>query len=148
MFEAELMNDRNQISRSLFFKLAAGLCLGFVGWIWLRITKSEIQKENRIEFRHGKDIPLGISYFDKYYLHRTGESLRAFSTTCTHAGCRIGKSHGDRLQCSCHGSQFDGPTGIPVRGPAFKPLQELECTFDAITGQWIVRFQRNKGGKV
>lgn len=138
------MGDQNQISRSTFFRLTAGLCLGFIGWSWSRITQNQIQKENRIEFRHDNDIPLGISYFGKYYLYRTVDSLRAFSTTCTHAGCRIGMSHGDRLQCSCHGSQFDGPTGKPVRGPAFKPLRELECKFDIPSDQWIVSFMKTR----
>jgi len=133
-----LMENQKLTSRRFFLRLAAGICLGFIGWTWLKITRFQIQKENRAEFRHGQDIPLGISYFGEYYLYRTGESLRAFSTTCTHAGCRTGKSHDNRLQCSCHGSQFDGPTGKPTRGPAIKPLRELSCTFDAKSNTWIV----------
>lgn len=141
------MGDQKLISRSLFFRLTTGLCLGFIGWSWLKISGFQNEKESRIEFRHGKDIPMGISYFDKYYLYHSGESLRAFSTTCTHAGCRIGKSHADLLMCSCHGSQFDGPTGQPVRGPAFKPLQELACTFDRQSDQWVVSFRKIDHGK-
>ena len=133
------MENQKQISRSTFFRFAAGVCLGFLGWIWIRLGNFQIRKESRTEFRHGQDIPLGISYYGKYYLYRSKASLHAFSTTCTHAGCRIGMSHGHILQCSCHGSQFDGATGKPVRGPAIKPLQELECKFDATSEQWIVR---------
>jgi Rieske Fe-S protein len=142
------MGDQKQISRSVFFRVTAGLCLGFIGWSWLRISGFQIEKESRTIFRHGNDIPMGISYFDKYYLYRSVESLRAFSTTCTHAGCRIGKSHGDVLQCSCHGSQFDGPTGRPVRGPAFKPLKELACHYDKQSDQWIVSFHKTDSGKL
>jgi Rieske Fe-S protein len=133
------LKSQKEISRSIFLKFTAGLCLAFFGWLWIRITQFQSHKEFLAEYRHNNDIPLGVSYFGKYYLYRTNESLRAFSTTCTHAGCRIGMSHSDKLQCSCHGSQFDAMTGKPLKGPAFKPLQELECKFDTVSNQWIVR---------
>ena len=91
-----------------------------------------------MEFRHGPDLPLGISYFEKYYLFRSDKSVRAFLTTCTHAGCRIGQGAGTTLQCNCHGSQFNAETGNPVKGPAIKPLQEIECRFDQKTEHWVV----------
>jgi Rieske Fe-S protein len=136
-----MMKKQKRISRKIFIQSIAGLSLGFVTWIWYRITNFQIEKESRMEFRHGQDIPLGISYFGKYYLIRTENSLRAFSTTCTHAGCRIGKNNGSLLRCSCHGSQFEPETGRPLKGPAIKPLQELDCKFDEKAGQWVVRFQ-------
>ncbi len=134
------MKKQKSISRKLFIRLIAGLSIAFISWIWYRITNFQTERESRLEFRHGQDIPLGISYFGKYYLIRTENSLRAFSTTCTHAGCRIGKSKGSTLQCSCHGSKFEAETGKPLKGPAIKPLQELECRFDKKSSQWIVRF--------
>ncbi len=82
---------------------------------------------------------MGISFFEKYYLYRTDNSIRAFLTKCTHAGCRIGANTGNLLQCNCHGSQFDAKTGNPLKGPAIKPLQEIECQFDEKSGQWVVR---------
>jgi Rieske Fe-S protein len=133
------VENKKQKSRRTFLRIAVGVCLGFLGWTWIRISNFQNHKEFRTEYRHGLDIPLGISYYGKYYLFRSKSSLRAFSTECTHAGCRIGMSHGNVLQCSCHGSLFDGATGNPVRGPAFKPLQELECKFDEVSNQWIVR---------
>lgn len=135
------MEKQKRLSRKLFIRLISGLSLGFAVWIWYRITNFQTDRENRVEFRHGQDIPLGISYFGKYYIFRTEKTFRAFSTICTHAGCRIGKGNGDTLQCSCHGSQFKGETGKPTRGPAIKPLKELECRFDKKSGLWIVRFQ-------
>jgi Rieske Fe-S protein len=129
------------IPRKIFIRFLAGLGLGFTAWIWYRITGFQFERENRTEFRHGQDIPLGIHYFGQYYLIRTDRSLRAFSTICTHAGCRIGKNVGNRLQCGCHGSQFEAETGKPLRGPAIKSLRELECWFDNLSRQWIVRFQ-------
>ena len=134
------MEKQKRISRKTFIRWTTRLILGLAFWIWYRITNYQTERERSLDFVHGQDIPMGISFFGKYYLFRTGNSIRAFSTTCTHAGCRIGMGSGDALQCSCHGSQFEGKSGKPLKGPAFKPLQELECRFNAKTGQWIVKF--------
>ena len=135
------MGKQKSISRNLFLKIVTGLILGLVAWIWYNLTNFQTEQENSLEFRHGQDIPMGISYFEKYYLIRTENSLRAFSTTCTHAGCRIGKGNGNSLQCNCHGSRFEAETGKPLKGPAIKPLQEFECRFDEKNGQWVVRMK-------
>ncbi|HAQ18279.1 MAG TPA: hypothetical protein DCR40_03485 [Prolixibacteraceae bacterium] len=135
------MQKQKNISRKIFIRSLAGLSLSFVAWIWYQISNFQTERESRTEFRHGQDIPLGISYFGKYYLIRTENSLRAFSTACTHAGCRIGTNNGNSLQCSCHGSRFEAETGKPLKGPAIKPLKELECRFDEKNGQWLVRLQ-------
>jgi len=135
------MERQKPISRNIFFRIVASLILGLIVWIWYRISCFQTERESRMEFRHGNNIPLGISYFEKYYLIRTENSLRAFSTTCTHAGCRIGKGNENSLQCSCHGSRFEAETGKPLKGPAIKPLQEFECRFDEENEQWVVRLQ-------
>lgn len=135
------MEKQKRFSRKLFIQRMAGLILGFAAWIWYRITNFQTERESKLEFSHGLDIPLGISYFGRYYIFRTEKSLRVFSTICTHAGCRIGKGDGDTLQCGCHGSQFEGETGKPIKGPAIKSLKELECRLDKKSGQWIVRYQ-------
>ena len=132
------MENQKQITRNTFIRVVSGLILGLVAWIWFRLSGFQTDRENNMEFRHGQDIPMGISYFDKYYLYRTDHSVRAFLTKCTHAGCRIGANTGKILQCNCHGSQFDAKTGKPLKGPAIKPLQEIECRFDETKGQWVV----------
>lgn len=134
------MEKQKRISRKTFIRGTTGLITGFTLWIGYRLTNFQSEQENRIEFVHEENIQMGISYFGKYYLFRTENSVRAFSTICTHAGCRIGKGSGDTLQCSCHGSQFDGKNGKPLKGPAYQPLQELECRFKPNSGQWIVKF--------
>ena len=133
-----MQNQKNQ-SRRLFVKLAASLGTGLFAFTWYRLSETQFGKENLLEFRHSADIPLGVSYFGKYYLIRDEKSVRAFSTTCTHAGCRIGKGSGTVLKCGCHGSQFDAQTGKALRGPATKSLLQLDCLFDPISNQWIVR---------
>lgn len=135
------MVKQKPISRNAFIRLTSGLILGLFAWIWYRLSGFQYEQENNQEFRHARDIPMGVSYYDKYYLFRKDQSVRAFLTTCTHAGCRISLNTGSRLQCNCHGSQFDAETGKVLKGPAFKPLQEIECHFEEKTGQWIVKLK-------
>jgi len=45
----------------------------------------------------------------------------AFSAKCTHMGCTVAP-RGAKLQCPCHGSQFDALTGKVLHGPAQRPL--------------------------
>jgi len=135
------MSKQKPLSRKYFIRIFTSLIFSFLIWIWYRISGFRNDLENRSEFRHGEELPMGMSYFDKYYLYRNDAGVRAFSTTCTHAGCRIGKSNGAVLHCSCHGSQFDAQTGKPIKGPAFKTLQEFECRFDNENKQWVVILQ-------
>jgi len=135
------MSKQKTITRKSFIRIVTGLILGLVTWIWYRLSGFQTEREQNMEFRHGQDLPMGISYFEKYYIFRKNNSVRTFLTTCTHAGCRIGQSTGTTLQCNCHGSRFDAETGKPLRGPAIKPLQEIECRFDQKTEQWVVRLQ-------
>ena len=134
-----IMEKQKKISRSLFIRIITGLIIGLIAWIGYKIGNYQLERENNMEFRHGQGIPMGISYFDKYYLYRTDHSVRAFLTKCTHAGCQIGISSGTMLQCNCHGSQFEAQTGKPLKGPAIKPLQEIECSFDKSKGQYVVK---------
>ncbi|MEI6680341.1 MAG: Rieske (2Fe-2S) protein [Mariniphaga sp.] len=133
------MEKQKQLSRKIFIRWTAGLSFGFAIWIWHLLSNFQNAKENRLEYRHSKDIPQGVSYYAKYYLFRKGNTIRAFSTSCTHAGCRIGKGNGNTLQCNCHGSQFEGENGKPIKGPAIKQLQEFVCRFDDKSDQWIVQ---------
>ena len=136
-----IMIKQKQISRNSFIRIVTALIFGLVVWIWYNITNFQTERENSMEFRHGNDIPMGISYFDKYYLYRSKNSVRAFLTKCTHAGCRIGLSNGEVLQCHCHGSQFEAKSGKPMKGPAIIPLEEIECRFDKVKGQWVVNMR-------
>jgi nitrite reductase/ring-hydroxylating ferredoxin subunit len=50
---------------------------------------------------------------------------RAFSATCTHAGCSLvedGDLEEGTVVCGCHGSIFDLETGEAVGPPADEPL--------------------------
>jgi cytochrome b6-f complex iron-sulfur subunit len=53
---------------------------------------------------------------------------RAFSSRCTHQGCRVQPNKGF-LVCTCHGSSFT-LEGEVVRGPASSPLEELPARLE------------------
>ena len=56
----------------------------------------------------------------------------AFSAKCTHMGCTVAPS-GAKLQCPCHGSQFDALTGKVLRGPAQRPLSDFPVNVEGGT---------------
>ncbi len=129
------------LSRKSFLRILTGFGVGTFFWIWYRMSDIQADKENLSEFRHREEIPMGVSHFGKYFLFRKDDLVIAFSTVCTHAGCRIGNNNSGILQCGCHGSRFDPATGKPVNGPAIQSLTELDCRFDAKTGEWIVKLK-------
>lgn len=138
------MEKRTIPSRRIFFRTIAGLTTGLVLWLWHKITENNESIYSNQEFRHSEDLPSGVTHFGKYFLYRSENSVVAFSTTCTHAGCRLGKTTSRTIPCSCHGSLFDASTGIPVKGPAIKPLTRLTCDLDPATRQWIVKWQQTE----
>lgn len=59
------------------------------------------------------------------YLVRSGDSVRALDSTCTHLGCRTRfNSDSKRIECPCHGGMYD-VTGRVIGGPPPSPLQTL-----------------------
>lgn len=134
------MKIRRELSRKSFIQALTALGTLLFVWIWYRLSEIQEKKDAQQEFRHTDNIPFGVSYYEKYYLFRNENSVHAFSTKCTHAGCRIGKGTSVMVQCGCHGSQFEALTGKALKGPAIRPLQELYCHFDSKAGQWIIKF--------
>lgn len=139
------MDTRAKLTRKTFFKIIAGLTTGSFLWIWYKLSNFQAEENNQSAFRHQSDIPQGVNHFGKYYLFHEGETMVAFSTACTHAGCQLGKTHSNVLQCSCHGSQFDAATGRPLKGPAIRPLRRLDCLYDDAANQWVVHLQPSAG---
>jgi Rieske Fe-S protein len=58
-------------------------------------------------------------------LIRTGSTVKAFSSTCTHLGCEVNKVSGGKIFCPCHGSVFNAATGAVVDGFAIGVLIAL-----------------------
>jgi Rieske Fe-S protein len=68
----------------------------------------------------------------------TGARFVAFNTTCVHLRCLVNPGYGGsqfRLQCPCHGSQYNLTDGVPVQGPAFdlglNPLPKIQLSIDS-----------------
>ena len=59
------------------------------------------------------------------YLVRSGGSVRALDSTCTHLGCRTRfNRESGRIECPCHGGVYDA-SGTVVGGPPPSPLEQL-----------------------
>ncbi len=59
----------------------------------------------------------------------TAGVVTAFSSVCTHQGCKVGGRDGV-LQCPCHGSEFSFTTGEPTTGPATTALAKIDVKID------------------
>ena len=58
-------------------------------------------------------------------VHRISESeVVAFSSVCTHAGCKVDLPKDGKAVCKCHNSMFDG-TGKRISGPAKSDLKQF-----------------------
>jgi len=75
-------------------------------------------------------VPDGLSIHGSVVILSEGSEYRAFSTRCTHLGCRVQEGDTSTLVCPCHGSRFD-TEGRPFAGPAREPLASLACRVDA-----------------
>lgn len=58
------------------------------------------------------------------------DTIRSFTSVCTHAGCATNWSFNDNLfECGCHNSRFNTSGGV-VRGPATRDLDEFTVSRD------------------
>ena len=55
---------------------------------------------------------------------KAGE-FKAFSATCTHAGCIVQGVEGSEIYCGCHGARFDYESGMVTAGPAKSALGKI-----------------------
>lgn len=55
-------------------------------------------------------------------------TYKAFSSICTHAGCRVASIEGGQIICPCHQSHFSITDGSVVSGPAPSPLPATPVT--------------------
>ena len=60
----------------------------------------------------------------------TEGDFKAFSATCTHQGCLVGKVEEGEILCPCHGSAFSAEDGSVVTGPATEPLAAAAITVE------------------
>lgn len=63
----------------------------------------------------------------------TAGTFKAFDTTCPHAGCAVAAVADGKIDCPCHGSQFDITSGDAVTGPAVNGLTPKKITVSGDT---------------
>lgn len=82
------------------------------------------------------EVPVGLTVVGEVIVNRGADgTVRAFSASCTHLGCRLDRIVDGVIVCPCHGSRFEG-NGRVVSGPAVRPLTMLHVSLDASTGGW------------
>jgi Rieske Fe-S protein len=78
------------------------------------------------------DVPVGggkiFSDANVVVTQPTAGTFKAFSTTCTHQGCKVSKVESGRIKCPCHGSQYSIADGSVEAGPAPRPLPAATVT--------------------
>jgi Rieske Fe-S protein len=78
------------------------------------------------------DIPVGEGkiFADKSVVvtQPTAGTFKAFSSTCTHAGCTVNKVANGLIQCPCHGSKYSVVDGSVKAGPAPQALPAENIT--------------------
>ncbi len=85
------------------------------------------------------DVPIGLSVVESAIVYREpGGGIHAYSSRCTHLGCRIDRVIGDQAVCPCHGSRYNAD-GTVAAGPATRPLRRLRTDPDSAAGGWTAR---------
>lgn len=79
------------------------------------------------------DVPVGsgvvLTDSQVVITQPTQGEFKAFSVTCTHAGCPVNEVT-ETINCPCHGSTFSITDGSPTGGPAPSPLEEIAISVD------------------
>ncbi|MFF5205360.1 Rieske (2Fe-2S) protein [Streptosporangium sp. NPDC000396] len=80
------------------------------------------------------DIPVGGGLvIDKWKILITQPAagvFKAFTASCPHRGCAVGRVANGIIRCPCHGSEFAADSGKWLKGPAGAPLAEFALKVD------------------
>lgn len=95
-----------------------------VGSAWAKVASAAGLKEG-VAHRFSYEVRAGWERRKETgFLLRKGETIVAFSSRCTHLGCKVRAKDG-AFRCPCHGGVFD-LDGQPVEGPVQTPLERFE----------------------
>ncbi|TVL90797.1 Rieske (2Fe-2S) protein [Streptomyces sp. SAJ15] len=127
---------RRTVLRGAALAGAAGLCAaGCAGAIGKKASPTPTAP---VELGSPSEVPVGGSKLyreDRLVVTQTAKGeFKAFSAVCTHAGCVVHEVADGKINCTCHGSEFDAETGEVLQGPAVAPLPSVPI--------------RTKGGKL
>lgn len=112
-------------NRRNFIKLLYGAIFAIVLLVWNKLTLKHIDAREARERILPLNVNKPVSFHNNYIVLNKEGKTQVFSSHCTHLGCKIHEFKNGRLICPCHGSEYN-LEGIPVKGPAFKPLPEHE----------------------
>ena len=66
-----------------------------------------------------------------YLLYRPDEkTVLAYTSVCTHQGCKVGTGDSTNFICPCHGSEYSKLDGSVTQGPAPKPLTRYATSIE------------------
>lgn len=57
-------------------------------------------------------------------------NFQGFSYLCTHMGCPVTTVEDEKIECNCHGSVFSTKDGSVTKGPASRPLEQLDLRIE------------------
>jgi len=124
-----LLSKDKKYNRRFFFKSAlAGITVAMIAvWDKMLFTNNRIHslKSITLTFNPNKKI----NFAGNYIIIKNDDTIRVFSSRCTHLGCKINESRENQILCPCHGSTYN-IQGIPTKGPAIKPLEEKDFVID------------------
>jgi len=129
-------------NRRAFIKVIATALAGVLVLIWAGMLRRNRRIFGGTERRIKIDSLVsdnGIQFAGEIIVYKKGEVLRVFSSTCTHAGCRISHERDGILECPCHGSAYSAATGSVVKGPAVVPLKQLPFTYNRSSSEIVVQ---------
>jgi Rieske Fe-S protein len=78
------------------------------------------------------EVPVGggviLNNADYVVTQPSKGTFKAFTSTCTHMGCKVAEVARGVIHCNCHGSDFSIKDGSVVNPPAARPLEEFKVT--------------------
>jgi nitrite reductase/ring-hydroxylating ferredoxin subunit len=87
------------------------------------LAKIKVAQKSEITEGSLKKVMIGK---DPVALYNVGGQIYATTNICTHEFCELDENymmHGEDVECTCHGSQFNVKTGANVVPPAAEPLK-------------------------
>lgn len=94
------------------------------------MSKVKVSKVSDVDDGELKKVMVGD---EPVALFKVEGKFYATSNICTHEECHLDENHlmhGDVVECTCHGSQFDVKTGSNVLPPSAEPLKTYSVSVE------------------
>ncbi|MDP2632114.1 MAG: non-heme iron oxygenase ferredoxin subunit [Candidatus Curtissbacteria bacterium] len=94
------------------------------------MAKVKVAKVSEVPEGELKKVMVGKEPDALFYV---GGQIYATTKICTHAQCDLDQNHlmhGEEVECTCHGSQFNVKTGKNTAPPASEPLKTFDVSVE------------------